>query len=278
MELYKPENLEEALTLRNKCDTIILAGGTDLMVKLRKPAQVIPNIKKNLLYIGHLEELKEVTKHNGTIRIGSATTLSEIENNEITPLVLKKAIKELACISIRNIATIAGNIANASPAGDTISPLIALDGYVVLRNLRGSRKMLISKFIIGPGKTLLETDEIIEAIEIIDLKYNYVFYRKIGTRRANALSKVNFVGLALVENEALMDIRIAIGAVAPTVIRNENIEKAIKNVKIKELKHSTDDILEQYAAQIRPINDQRSTAIYRKKIAFNLLKTFLLNL
>jgi CO/xanthine dehydrogenase FAD-binding subunit len=278
MELYKPEHLEEALKIKREVDTTILAGGTDIMVKLRRPSQVIPEIKKDLLYIGHLKELKGITVNDEIIRIGAATTFDELETSESTPSILKMAIKELACISIKNIATIGGNIANASPAGDAISPLVALDGYVVLRNLKGTRRLPVSQFIVSPGKTLLESDEIIEAIEIINCKFNKEFYRKIGTRRSNALSKVNFVGLALVERDTLMNIRIVFGAVASTIVRDEKIEKTLKNKKIKELKSSINDILEQYAEKIRPIDDQRSTAIYRKNVALNLLKTFLLNL
>ena len=278
MKLYRPVNLINALKVRSETDVIVLAGGTDLMVKYRNPALIMPEIKKDLLYIGHLKELKGITSEGGTIRIGAATTLDDLEENAITPSILKKAIKELASLSIRNVATIGGNIANASPAGDTISPLIAMDGSIILKSLKGERRLPINKFILGPGKTVLEHNEIIETIEIKDKKFNREYYKKVGTRLANALSKINFVGLAFIENDTLMDIRIAIGAVAPVVMKSEEIEKRLQGMKLKEIKKCIKDIQKEYSSLVNPIDDQRSNAIYRKNVTLNLLKNFLQNL
>ena len=278
MKLYRPVNLIDALKVRSETDVIVLAGGTDLMVKYRNPALIMPEIKKDLLYIGHLKELKGITSEGGTIRIGAATTLDDLEENAITPSILKKAIKELASLSIRNVATIGGNIANASPAGDTISPLIAMDGSIILKSLKGERRLPINKFILGPGKTVLEDNEIIEAIEIKDKKFNREYYKKVGTRLANALSKINFVGLAFIENDTLMDIRIAIGAVAPVVMKSEEIEKRLQGMKLKEIKKCIKDIQKEYSSLVKPIDDQRSNAIYRKNVTLNLLRNFLQNL
>ena len=278
MKLYRPVNLIDALKVRSETDVIVLAGGTDLMVKYRNPALIMPEIKKDLLYIGHLKELKGITSEGGTIRIGAATTLDDLEENAITPSILKKAIKELASLSIRNVATIGGNIANASPAGDTISPLLAMDGSIVLKSLKGERRLPINKFILGPGKTVLEDNEIIEAIEIKDKKFNREYYKKVGTRLANALSKINFVGLAFIENDTLMDIRIAIGAVAPVVMKSEEIEKKLQGMKLKEIKKCIKDIQKEYSSLVKPIDDQRSNAIYRKNVTLNLLRNFLQNL
>ena len=278
MKLYRPVNLIDALKVRSETDVIVLAGGTDLMVKYRNPALIMPEIKKDLLYIGHLKELKGITSEGGTIRIGAATTLDDLEENAITPSILKKAIKELASLSIRNVATIGGNIANASPAGDTISPLIAMDGSIILKSLKGERRLPINKFILGPGKTVLEDNEIIEAIEIKDKKFNREYYKKVGTRLANALSKINFVGLAFIENDTLMDIRIAIGAVAPVVMKSEEIEKKLQGMKLKEIKKCIKDIQKEYSSLVKPIDDQRSNAIYRKNVTLNLLRNFLQNL
>ena len=278
MKLYRPVNLIDALKVRSETDVIVLAGGTDLMVKYRNPALIMPEIKKDLLYIGHLKELKGITSEGGTIRIGAATTLDDLEENAITPSILKKAIKELASLSIRNVATIGGNIANASPAGDTISPLIAMDGSIILKSLKGERRLPINKFILGPGKTVLEDNEIIEAIEIKDKKFNREYYKKVGTRLANALSKINFVGLAFIENDTLMDIRIAIGAVAPVVVKSEEIEKRLQGMKLKEIKKCIKDIQKEYSSLVKPIDDQRSNAIYRKNVTLNLLRNFLQNL
>ena len=278
MKLYRPVNLINALKVRSETDVIVLAGGTDLMVKYRNPALIMPEIKKDLLYIGHLKELKGITSEGGTIRIGAATTLDDLEENAITPSILKKAIKELASLSIRNVATIGGNIANASPAGDTISPLIAMDGSIILKSLKGERRLPINKFILGPGKTVLEHNEIIETIEIKDKKFNREYYKKVGTRLANALSKINFVGLAFIENDTLMDIRIAIGAVAPVVMKSEEIEKRLQGMKLKEIKKCIKDIQKEYSSLVNPIDDQRSNAIYRKNVTLNLLRNFLQNL
>jgi CO/xanthine dehydrogenase FAD-binding subunit len=278
MKFYSPSSLQEALIIKNERDVYILSGGTDLLVKYRGVALTVPKIYKDLLYIGKIEQLKSISVKDGVIKIGSATTLNDLEENPITPSILKSAIKELACISIKNIATIGGNIANASPAGDTISPLIAMDAHVNLISIKEMRKLPLAQFIVGPGKTLLRDNEIIASIEIEDFKFNREYYKKVGTRLANALSKVNFVGLALIENDTLMDIRIAIGAVAPVVVRSEEIEKKLKGMKSKEIQKSIKDIQKEYSYLLRPIDDQRSTATYRKVIALNLLKDFLIYL
>lgn len=275
MKLYRPVNLIDALKVRSENDVIVLAGGTDLMVKHRNPALTLPEIKKEVLYIGHLKELKGITSESGIIRIGAATTLDELEENAITPSILKKSIIELACISIKNIATIGGNIANASPAGDTISPLIAMDAYINLKSIKGQRKLPLAEFISGPGKTFLEGDEIIEAIEINEYKFNREYYKKVGTRLANALSKINFVGLALIENNVLMDVRIAFGAVGPRIIRNKEIEDTLKGERIEQIQNNINDIQMKYSSLVNPIDDQRSIAIYRKSVSLNLLRSFL---
>ncbi len=269
MEGYRPENLKEALEIKASRSPDILAGGTDFMLKFRKRAN-------DVLFVSHLKELKGIQRKDGYLVIGAATTLNELEASEDIPTIFKDMISKMAAPAIRNVATIGGNICNASPAGDTLLFLYALDAKLVIGSIRGHREVNIENFIKGPGQTDMRKDELllqiklpIPLIEKLHLgKFNVQFYRKVGTRRANALSKLSFLGIAEV-SEGSKDVRIAFGAVAPTVVRSREIEERIKDGT------TADDILGAYSKLITPIDDQRSTAFYRKTVSLRLLGYFL---
>ncbi len=261
MKAFLPGSLREAVEIRKKHGACVISGGTDFMVKNKK-------FDSPVVYIGKLRELKGIKFSDTYLRIGAATTLSELLESPLIPTIFKDIIEQMAAPAIRNIATIGGNVCNASPAGDTLPYLYAVDAKLVIAGPVGERSVPVENFIRGPGKTDLGEDEILKEILIPENstgEFSLQFYRKVGTRRANALSKLSFIGLWRPG-----DLRVAFGAVAPTVVRDRGAEQAFVS-RIA----SIDQVITMYEQKIKPIDDQRSTAHYRRTVAIRLLKYFL---
>jgi len=275
VRVFMPQSLKEALRIRKEEKAIPFAGGTDLMVKRGRLRGLAPYFEKPVLFLHRVKELMGVKFEEGRVRIGALSTLSEILENRDIPLILKYAIAEIASPAIRNLATIGGNICNASPAGDTLPPLYVMNARVVLSSFTSEREMKIMDFIKGPGSTDLKEEELLKEIIIPVEFFNIVFYRKVGTRKANSLSKVSFAGVAKLDDGIIKDIRISFGAVAPTPLRAPEIEEEIIGKNKVKIIAKIPDILEKYARIIRPIDDQRSTARYRKTISLKILEYFL---
>ena len=275
VRVFMPQSLKEALRIRKEEKAIPFAGGTDLMVKRGRLRGLAPYFEKPVLFLHRVKELMGVKFEEGRVRIGALSTLSEILENRDIPLILKYAIAEIASPAIRNLATIGGNICNASPAGDTLPPLYVMNARVVLSSFTSEREIKIMDFIKGPGSTDLKEEELLKEIIIPVEFFNIVFYRKVGTRKANSLSKVSFAGVAKLDNGIIKDIRISFGAVAPTPLRAPEIEEEIIGKNKGKIIAKIPDILEKYARIIRPIDDQRSTARYRKTISLKILEYFL---
>lgn len=272
---YRPADLTEALELRKSTGAIPFAGGTDLMVRYKSWAGTPPAFPKSVLFINHLKELKGIESAGKSIVYGGGATLTEIMEHRDTPGILKEAVRGIAAPALRNAGTMAGNLVNASPAGDSICALYALDATVRLASVSGEREVKVIDFITGPGRTVMREDEIVSAIIVPNLEWTSSFYRKVGTRKANALSKLSFCGLAKIKGGRIDDARIAIGAVAPTVVRSLELEKRLKGAGAAELAEMASSLVDSYGAMVVPIDDQRSTAVYRKKVALNLLELFI---
>lgn len=270
---YLPKNFEEALKILSEKDVTIYAGGTDLMVRNKNAASLLPKFNKDLLYIGDLKELKEIKESADKLEIGAACTLSALLRTKGIPEVLKDAIRQIASPAIRNMGTIGGNICNASPAGDTLPVLYVLDAKLKLTSKDSSREVSIQNFILGPRKILLEKNELLESIIIEKAEFNRTYYEKVGARKASAISKLSFVGIAQIEDEKVKDIRIAIGSVAPKVVRIKEAENLMIGSNLKEIE--LEIVKGIYAKEVVPINDQRSTAVYRKTVALRLIQYFL---
>ncbi|MGI6713286.1 MAG: hypothetical protein ACOX4L_11355 [Bacillota bacterium] len=129
----------------------------------------------------------------------------------------------------------------------------------------------------APGKINLNKNELLQEIIIPLHQFNIIYHKKVGTRKANSLSKASFIGFAQINNKAIEDIRIAFGAVSPTVVRDKNIEKILKGLNGRDLEKNLSKITDMYANLIWPIDDQRSSKKYRKKVCLNLLAYFLSN-
>lgn len=269
---YKPDNLHDALNYISSEECVIFAGGTDLMVKHKQWSGMEPDFSKPVVFTGGLDELKAIKKEGGFIKIGSALTLSEMLNSPLVPRCLKKAAASMASPAVRNSATIGGNICNSSPAGDTLPVLYALNAVLHLTCSDHCRDVKIQEFITGPGKNIRKKDEILEYIKIPDFGFDMEYIRKVGTRNSKGLSKLSFAGLAIIHGGRISDIRLAFGAVGPTVIRDVNIEKSI--IEMGHV-YDTKKVLNMYRSILKPIDDQRSVASYREEVSIRLAGDFL---
>mgnify|MGYP001331237038 CR=1 FL=1 len=262
LKFLSPSTKAEALNLLSQTTTQPIAGGTDLLVQARTNR----NRVQAFVRIDHLDELKSLEFSNGTLTIGAGVTYTEYleKASELLPP-LTQAVALIASPSIRNTATFGGNIVNASPAGDTLPIFYALDAVLTLESVQGIRQIPVSEFVTGPKKTNIRPDELLTAIHL-NIPENYKYsYRKIGPRKALSLSKVAFMGFYLPDASG---IRMAYGSVGPTVIRAYEAEMLYRSGKINEIP----DCIER---TVKPINDQRSTAEYRKYLCVALTKEFL---
>lgn len=276
IQYFVPKTLNEALKILNESECYIFAGGTDLMVQKHRSSGVLPHFDKNVLFIMQLKELDYIkSDEEQNVRIGATTTYSELLASPLVPEIFKKVIKEIASPNIRNMATLVGNIANASPAGDSLLPLNLFDARVVLTSIEGAREVPIYDFIQGVRKIDRRDNEIITEVIIPKLDNLNFYYRKVGSRKAETITKVSFLGGYRSEGGIIKELRICFGSVSVKVIRNKYIEKKYVNRSVNELRARIDDLMLEYNHEILPITDQRSTKEYRKKVAFNLLKDFI---
>lgn len=273
VETYRPESLQEALEIRAR-GALPFGGGTDLMVARRGYTGNLPQFDGTLLFTDRVAELRRITVAEEVMEIGAAVTMTELLEHPETPDLLREALALIAAPGIRNRATLGGNIGNASPAGDSLVPLYLYDARVELESLRGSRIIPLKELITGVRKLTLADNELLTRIILPLTVFTRTSYRKVGTRRANALSKLSFSGaLTLKRDGTIEDLRIALGAVAPTVVRRETIEKSLQGKSLEGL--NPKETAQKWANDITPINDQRSTAAYRKQVALNLIAGFI---
>jgi len=262
---YRPTTLKEALHLLSELeDAKVLAGGTDLLIDLR----IRRYRPKNIIDISRLKELKYIIDEGDKVRIGSLTTLQELIESPIirskAPL-LAEAAYNMSSWQIRNIATIGGNLCNASPAADTAPPLMIYEAKLKLISIDGERAVPITKFFKGPRKTELRSNEILAEIEIPYVKDVGSSFIKLGRRDAFTLSIVAVATAVSVKNGKFSDVRISLNAVAPTPIRAYTAENYLKgkDVTIDEIKKAAELVLK----DISPISDVRASAEYRKEMS-----------
>jgi CO/xanthine dehydrogenase FAD-binding subunit len=273
-EMQAPPNLAEALErmAREPGEWKPFAGGTDLMVLLE--AGKLPHRK--FLSIWKLPELCGITVAPAHVTLNALTTYSEIRRHELLtrefPL-LCRAAAETGSIATQNRGTLGGNIANASPAADSPPALLVYDAELELVSTRGARWVPYHGFWKGYKQIAMRADELIRAIRLPrNNNFSKQFYRKVGTRRAQAISKVCVAGVAHVDAGRIVDVRIALGSVAPTVLRATETEKLLRGERPTPA--TLGAAQETLAREIAPIDDIRSTARYRLRVAQNLLAEF----
>lgn len=274
-DLRVPGSLSEALALLAREPGVWqpFAGGTDLMVLLE--ADKLSH--RRYLSVAKLQDLRGIEVTPAHVTLGALTTYTEIQRHPILeaefPL-LCAAARETGSIATQNRGTLGGNIVNASPAADSPPALLVYDAEVELISERRVRWLRYHGFHTGYKKMQLGSDELLRAIRLPRrAKLWRQYYRKVGTRKAQAISKVCFAGAALVENGAIVDIRIALGSVAPIVQRAVKTEDALRGGNVTPTAIAIAQ--KALAEEIAPIDDIRSTAHYRLRVAQNLLEEFL---
>jgi CO/xanthine dehydrogenase FAD-binding subunit len=278
VEYLIPKTKKELLKYINQHKSRMISGGTDLMVQRRNWAEVEAKFEECPVYIFNLNELKYIEEKNGKLHIGGTTPVSDILKHEHTPPLLKSSIEIMAAPALRNLATLPGNIVNASPAGDTLPVLIALNATVMIESVKGKKEVLVKDVITGVRKTILKDNEMITEIIVPLTTFTNESFVKVGGRKADAISKLSFTGAAIVEDGVIKDLRIALGAIAPVIVRNEEIEKKYIGLTKEDILGYIEDIINEYKPLVTPIDDQRSNKEYRKEVTLKLIKDFILNL
>jgi xanthine dehydrogenase small subunit len=259
--LLQPRSVAEALKmLRDEGPLVPMAGCTDLYVLLN-----FGTLKDTrFLNLWGLEALRTIAIRGDVLSIGALATHTDLIRS---PLVRKRipmlaaAAREVGGVQIQNRGTIGGNVANGSPAGDTLPVLAACDATVVLQSAGGTRRVPFTRFYTGYRRSVRTPGELIAAFEIPPIR-GAQYFRKVGTRAAQAISKIVIAGI---RGESP---RIALGSVAPTVVRASRTEAALAGGA------SLEDAQRILMDEIAPIDDIRSTAEYRRRVASNLLARF----
>ncbi len=274
-ELAAPGTLQKVLALYadEPGSWLPIAGGTDVMVLYA--AGKLP--ARKLVNIGDLRELRRIEVTSSEARIGAGCTYTDLRQHSVIasefPL-LARAAAWTGGIANQNRGTLGGNIANASPAGDSLPVLLVYDADLILVSVRGERRIPYRTFHTGYKKTLLAPDELIHSICISKNLKGYISYaKKVGARNAQAISKVFLAALARISNTTIEDVRLAAGSVGPIPVRLAATERALAGRAIdNSLLEAAGNVM---AQEVQPIDDIRSTAEYRTVVLRNLLGEFL---
>ncbi len=274
-QLVTPTSLPEALSALASEPGVWqpFAGGTDLMVLLE--AGRLPH--KNYLNLWNLAELRGVEVAANHITLGALTTYTDVQSNDVLreefPM-LCQAASETGGLAIQNRGTLGGNIANASPAADSPPALLAYNAELELLSLHGSRWVPYQSFHTGYKQTIMQPDELLARIRLPRLWPDlHHYYRKVGTRKAQAISKVCLAAVAQVKDGTIDLVRIALGSVAPIPLRCRKTEDKLKGNVLSEA--AIEDAKSELSKEIVPIDDIRSTKDYRLRVSLNLLEDFL---
>jgi carbon-monoxide dehydrogenase medium subunit len=242
--------------------TRLVAGGTDLVVEQQRGVK----LAAQLIDLTGLRELKYVRREGDEFVLGALVTHNDVlasEDLRRWALPLVQACIEVGAPQIRTRATVAGNLVTASPANDTIAPLLALDARLVLASIDGERTVAMSDFYPGFRQTALRADEIVREIRFraLDMRHRGIFL-KLGLRRAQAISVINVAIVLGFEGTHVATARIALGCVAPTVVRMRNVEAALAGAQLDA--QTIARVAKQAADEIAPIDDLRGSAGYRR--------------
>ena len=280
--LVAPPTLSEALNLlaSEPGRYTPIAGGTELMVALSAGRLS----QKNLLSLHNLRELRFIDVQADAITLGACTTFTDIRRNSVIASdlsLLTQAASWTGSIANQNRGTLGGNIVNASPAADTPPALLAYEATVSLISATGVRTLPYGEFHLGYKRTVLRADELLFSVTVPRAYSAYRSYiRKVGTRNAQAISKIALAALARIENGTIADIRIGAASLRETPARCSATEAALRGQRFD--KATLPKLIQSarlaLATEARPIDDIRSTARYRATVAANLLEEFLTGL
>jgi xanthine dehydrogenase small subunit len=246
-----------------------IAGGTDLMVQITGEVAPPP---EHVLDLWGLDELRGISAAGNELVLGALTTYTDIRRSALCRDLLPALVEAAATIGaaqIQNRGTIGGNVVNASPAGDTLPILLATDASIVLGNARGEREVAAAEFWTGYRKTAREDDELVVRVRIPLPPGGQVRFRKVGTRRAQAISKVVMALAWQPATNGWKNVRLALGSVADRPIRAHRTEAVLEGEGPSEA--TADRAAATLANEIQPIDDVRSTADYRRMVAARVL-------
>ncbi len=267
----RPAGLDEALSLLTQPGWRVIAGGTDVLVQNEHQVKGL-----KLLDLSALTELRRIDEDDEAVRIGALATYSDLIHSAAVQShapALAQAAREVGGVQIQNMGTLGGNLVNASPAADGAPPLYVLEAQLVLRSVRGERQVAVQDFATGPGKTVLQPDELLTEIIIPKAHHEgreITFFEKVGPRKAQTIAKASLAFRGwLAPNGRLTQVRVALGAVAPTVMLAPQTAQALMAGPLTEERL----LLAGNVAhdECRPIDDIRSTAVYRRKLVRGLL-------
>jgi xanthine dehydrogenase FAD-binding subunit len=265
-----PNRLEDLWPALEEPGTRVYAGGTDVLVKLRAGLDQ----PRRLICLERIRDLQGIEDRGDRVLIKAGTPLARIAADPLVRTlfpVLTRAVRVLGSPPIRNMGTMGGNICSASPAGDTLPPLYALQAEVSLRGRTTDRRLPIRDFIRGPGQTALGPQEIMTGVWIPKKPpFNHQHYEKVGQRQALAIAIVSLAALVDLSPEGIIrEIRLAWGSVGPTVVTAPAVEAVLRGRPL------TLAVLRDAAGEARravvPIDDLRASADYRREVAGNLL-------
>ncbi len=262
----RPHRLTEALDALATfgARASLLAGGTDLVVRMRRGISQ----PEAIIDLSLLQELRGIQRDNQHLSLGALVTYREIEQcrdlAEWAPVLLD-ACHAVGAPQIRSRGTIGGNVANASPAGDSLPPLYVLDASIQLVSRAGARSVPIAEFFTGPGKTVRRPDELIQSVRCrVFESGERGYFRKIGERQGMFIAKVSVASTLVAKGDVVQRCRIALGAVAPTVIRVPAAEEYLAGRRLTaEAAREAGRLAMEVS---RPITDIRSTASYRRHL------------
>jgi carbon-monoxide dehydrogenase medium subunit len=272
MEYFVPGSLDEAIALLSRPGSRALAGGTDLACVLSESL----SRPERLVDLTKMPELLGIAVTADGIEIGACVAITDLAEATGIPRCLAQGARSIGSPQIRNVATIGGNVCNASPCGDTLSPLVCLDAVFILASREGKREVAARDFFLGPKKTVLRAGEILVSVRIgAELLSGSSAFRMIGKRNGQAISQVNAAVWLKLESGSVVGARACAGSVAPVPIRLSALEGRLLGA----LKHEAflrdlpmDEIEALVNADIRPISDVRATVEYRKSVTAALFR------
>jgi len=276
IDLSFPDSLADALKLMadEKTRGLPLAGGTDLMVQWESGARPVP---ERAIDVKNLRELHELSESNGNVIIGAAISHAMLRSSALVIRGIPALAEAAATVGggqIQTMGTIAGSIANASPAGDLAPTLLASDAEVIVASVRGERRLKLQAFILDYRKIDLKPDELIVRFIVPAKKPGErETFRKLGPRAAQAISKIMGSYRGEIADGKITRFSVALGSVGPTAIRLPEVEKAVIGQPAD--RRTINEAERIASASVKPIADIRSTAEYRKWVSGRLIRGFL---
>ncbi len=259
-------DLKHALQVKRQQPQLVLyGGGTDLMVEDRDC---------DYLFLHQVAELRAIREDAESLTIGAGCSFTQVADYANIPSILKEAIDYLAAPAIRNLGTIGGNIGNGSAKADTALIFFLFDAIVNLQSQDGARALPIKEFYLDRKKLALKDDEIIVSITIPKRNYGQYYYKKIGARKALAISRLDLAATYRIVDGRIEHFAVAIGAIAPLIIRRPDFDNMFIGLTLAEARAKRAQYIALYDDIIKPI-DGRVSAFYRKTVSINLLNDLL---